>query len=79
MSELSKLEIDPTIFLQDALRGNRSSAYELIHYLNKHLKENPSAIPQPILDWLADGIMDIAFNKVSGKKALGAHRQGQAR
>ncbi len=59
------------VLLQNLNNGSRSSAINMILELQKRLKKDPSSIPESVREWLADCLADIAFNNVSGKKALG--------
>lgn len=73
MSDPNPLKSDECLesLLEEIKNGSRSSAFEMIHKLNQKLKDDPSSIPKPVRDWLADSLIDIAFNNISGKAALG--------
>lgn len=60
-----------TALLQDLNNGSKSSAFRMIYELKKRLIKDPSSIPEPVREWLVDCLIDIAYNNISGKKALG--------
>jgi hypothetical protein len=65
------------IWLQDVKRGSKTAAFSLIDELRRNLVKDPYSISEPVREWLVECLVDIAFNKVTGKKALGLTGKNQ--
>ena len=65
------------IFLQDVNRGSKTAAFGLIDQLRRKLVKDPYSISEPVREWLVKCLIDITFNNVSGKKALGLTGKSQ--